>query len=490
MDTINKHTPPSVMPQKEKVQKSTPPSEQTTKKRKTEDNVDTLWSTEQGNSPTTDKSAARFFIIEPSGPQTLHKLSPFAIEKFLKCRIGSVRSAKKLQSGSLLVEVSTPAQADNIVQMDMFAETPVKVSAHRTLNSSRGIIRCRDLRDCDDEEVLTELKPTGVTAVKHIFATRDGMKTPTNTFIVTFGTPELPSHIKIGYLRVPVERYIPNPLRCFKCQRYGHGKAMCKRTLTCARCGQEGHDDETCSLPHHCFNCSGDHPAYSRQCPYWKRQLEITRVKLEKNVSFREAEELVRRRDPATSNPPTGPSYATVTTPPHRAQLISEGTQTDLTWPHDSKIPISLSVACQTDSSLSAEVRPSAGTAALSNPPPCGGGTATAAGGGSHLPIPTASASVAANHPDQGSSRPGPASSKGNSVRLITAKPQQQQQQQRQQQQSKGNKDPPKPQQQQQPKTQKVVLNRPETFNSYSVLAEGETEGMEEDIPLPDTKKS
>lgn len=311
------------------------------KKRKPDDSVDALRGNEpQGGLPIFDGCAARFFVIEAVNEHSLRKLSPFVIEKYLRCRIGSVKSAKKLQSGSLLIEVASSTQADCITCMDTFAEVPVRVTTHRTLNTSRGIIRCRDLRDCDDGEVLSELKSAGVVAVKHIFATRDGMKEPTNTFILTFGTPELPSSIKVGFLRLPVERFIPNPLRCFKCQRYGHGKSTCKRPTTCARCGQEGHEDATCSLPVHCVNCSGDHPAYSRQCPQWQRQLEITKVKIEKNIPFREAEEVVRRRSPATTNPASGSTYASVATPTRHSQLVSAGTQTDLTWPSDTPTPI------------------------------------------------------------------------------------------------------------------------------------------------------
>jgi hypothetical protein len=110
----------------------------------------------------------RFFVIEAVEGGSLAKYSPFAVQKFLQCRIGNVKSAKKLQSGALLVEVATSSQASSLTLMDVFVDVPVKVTAHRTLNSCRGIIRCRDLRDCDDGEVLHELQSQGVSAVKHI----------------------------------------------------------------------------------------------------------------------------------------------------------------------------------------------------------------------------------------------------------------------------------------------------------------------------------
>lgn len=283
----------------------------------------------------------RFFVIEPTVEgQLLTKLSPFVIAKFLQCRIGNPQAARKLQSGSILVEVASKAQATNIANLDVFVDVPVKVSAHRTLNSSRGVIRCRDLRDCMDDEVLTELKPQGVTYVKHILSSRNGMKEPTNTFILTFNSPTLPQAIKVGYLRVPVERYIPNPLRCFQCQRYGHGKTSCRRTVVCARCGQEGHEDNSCSSPHHCANCAGDHPAYSRNCSQWHHQAAITRIKFENNITFREAEALVRKQNPMAGAP--APTYASRVTTGKSPYSISVSCQTDYTWPLFSAAPVLL----------------------------------------------------------------------------------------------------------------------------------------------------
>ena len=59
----------------------------------------------------------------------------------------------------------------------------------------------------------------------------------TNTFIITFNLPSVPKYLKIGFIRVSVSVYIPNPLRYYKCQRFGHGKTTCKGTTTCATCG-------------------------------------------------------------------------------------------------------------------------------------------------------------------------------------------------------------------------------------------------------------
>ena len=125
------------------------------------------------------------------------------------------------------------------------------------LNTSKGIIRYRDLEGVTDEEVLENLSSQDVTAVKRIKVRRNNGLVPTNIFILTFSSSMPPNLIKAGYHNIPVGPFIPNPLRCFKCKKYGHGQNTCPRKLTCARCGQFDHNNnKTCKKYLSCTNCS------------------------------------------------------------------------------------------------------------------------------------------------------------------------------------------------------------------------------------------
>jgi hypothetical protein len=313
------------------------PSEQT-KKRKAND-IFTL-----SADADIDTSFSKFLVISASNSEPI-KHSIFAIQKLLKSAVGDVASAKKLANGSILVEVLTKHQEKNALNMKMWIDTPITVTPHRTLNFSRGVIRNRDFRDCEDAEVLDALRSQGVTDVKHISTKRNGVITPTNTFILTFKMATLPKFVKAAYMNIPVELYIPNPLRCFNCQKFGHGKFNCKQKAVCAKCGQEGHEDTSCPNPVHCANCSGNHAAFSKECPTWSKQRDITQMKFERNISFYEARQIVEKRDhnnsaangaPSAKQP--GVSYAKAAST--RASTAS--TQTDLTWPLDSRLPISV----------------------------------------------------------------------------------------------------------------------------------------------------
>ena len=91
-------------------------------------------------------------------------LSIFGIQKLLACAVGDFTSARELRNGSVLVEVQTKRQADAALNMSNWVSQLVKVTAHRSLNTRRGIIRCREFRDCDDTEVLNAPSSQGVSS--------------------------------------------------------------------------------------------------------------------------------------------------------------------------------------------------------------------------------------------------------------------------------------------------------------------------------------
>jgi len=87
-----------------------------------------------------------------------------------------------------------------LLGLTQLAGVPVKVSPNRSLNTSRGVIRFRDIADCNVEEIVQEHQPQGVTAAS-IIHVRDGdSRRRTNTVVLTFASPQPPKHITAGYL--------------------------------------------------------------------------------------------------------------------------------------------------------------------------------------------------------------------------------------------------------------------------------------------------
>ena len=132
---------------------------------------------------------------------------------------------KENQSSKLLKMTKLNLTMDNVI--------PITVSPHYNLWTKKGVIRCPVLKDCSDEEILDDLKDEGVIKLDKILVFRDGQRKPTGTFILTFQSQTLPKYIGVSYYRVAVSQFIPNPVRCFKCQKFGHTKFNCRKNEVC-----------------------------------------------------------------------------------------------------------------------------------------------------------------------------------------------------------------------------------------------------------------
>lgn len=249
----------------------------------------------------------RFHVVHSEDPQkTARQISPFVVTKTLTEAIGQGYNVKKLPNGDLLLEIMYHHQNEKLPTVTSFGECPVNVTKHRSLNMVRGVISDDDLKYLSEEELLEGLREQNVINVFRIKIRRDNKEIPTRHLVLTFESSTLPEAVEVGYTKIKLKPYIPNPRRCFKCQRYGHGSQTCRGQLTCAKCASHEHPAENCeSETHLCINCEGSHAAYSRTCPTWKQEKDIITLKVKENLTYREA----RKKLTSTHTP----TYSVVT---------------------------------------------------------------------------------------------------------------------------------------------------------------------------------
>ena len=86
-----------------------------------------------------------------------------------------------------------------------------------------------------------------------------------------------------------VEQFTPNPLQCYKCQKYGHHEDNCRGRKVCGKCGQQDPDHHSgkCDYPYKYANCGGDRDES------WILEREILGIKYKNNIPYNKARKMV-----------------------------------------------------------------------------------------------------------------------------------------------------------------------------------------------------
>ena len=254
-------------------------------KRKTEDFPPLM-----GSSPLLGLSPyVKYMVISSQENRKVAAKSPFKIQRELVKILGAEPLGVTRQcSGDRMVELRGKEQECKIEQVKWFLDIPVTVGPHKSLNTSKGVIKHSEFQDCTEDEFVDEFPD--VNHARRIRVRKGDVRIPTNTIVLTFDCPKPPSSLRAGYLTVPVRPYVPFPMRCFKYLKFGHGKDKCRRpNALCGRCGKEHADQHQCTAAAHCINCRGDHPAFSKQCPKFVEEQAILRCKAEHGGTFQQA---------------------------------------------------------------------------------------------------------------------------------------------------------------------------------------------------------
>ena len=260
-------------------------------------------------SPTPDDNSARndrfdkFLVIKHGdNSKKMTKMDPFKIDKALKGIIGTNHGCKiqPLRNGLLLIEVGQKKVHDQLLSIKLLDDIPVTVTPHNALNFSKGTIVCDALDHYTNKDLKQKLIDHDVEEVYRVEKKENNKTVKTNLYILTFRRTEIPNEVKIGFLNLPVRLYIPNPRRCFRCHRFGHGINACTHDPVCAKCGKTnpGHEFGQCNEDMCCSNCKGPHAATSKQCPIWQLEKKTTERKLTCGLKYPEAKAQIIYENP------------------------------------------------------------------------------------------------------------------------------------------------------------------------------------------------
>jgi len=231
-------------------------------------------------------------LFVPTDPsRNLTKVNPIAIAKAIKeVLVGQsqIEFVKIVRDG-ILVKCYNIKQVQALSQIHSIGNIPVKIRPKNT--GLKGLIHGVPI-EVTDEELQQELKShkvTGVQRIKHINK-QDHTETLTQNVILTFNLDSLPERVSFCFLSFKVKTYIPQVIRCFKCQNFGHGIEQCRSKERCVRCGDQ-HSFENCPKKEtpKCVNCGGPHSAAYKGCSAAKKAKEIQTLKITQKTSYAQA---------------------------------------------------------------------------------------------------------------------------------------------------------------------------------------------------------
>jgi len=174
---------------------------------------------------------------------------------------------------------------------------------HITKRWVKGVIT-RVPSDISDEEVKLE---TTAKMARRIFRMDGGDKIPTTAVIIAF-EDELPKEVFVHFRRYKVNLYIPKPIRCNKCQTFGHRESSCESAITiCSRCSSR-HDYKDCPIDKShakCANCKQNHSAAYKGCIKYKIGNKSLVIATTQGISYRDATAQVKKSISEMNKPVT-----------------------------------------------------------------------------------------------------------------------------------------------------------------------------------------
>lgn len=232
----------------------------------------------------------KFVIMKPiETGKNFANLSPFWIKKGVDGITADTVKIIKQKEGSLLIRTNSSKGTANLLKSTTFGGIMnIKVEEHHSLNDRQGIIYCPDLNNEDLNEILKELENQNIKLVHAMTKSVDNKIVRMGLYVITFNAQVLPEFINVGYLKVKVRPFIPNPMKCKKCLAYGHTQKWCNESEEfCYKCSK--------TLPHEsctdkiCKNCQGEHFSNFKKCPIYVKEAKIMEIKTLQNVSMNEA---------------------------------------------------------------------------------------------------------------------------------------------------------------------------------------------------------
>ncbi|KAL1416289.1 hypothetical protein MTO96_006320 [Rhipicephalus appendiculatus] len=227
-------------------------------------------------------------IFKPKNPvQVITRFNPLALkaafEEAAPDGVLPVRPNERLNL--LAVDTRHEDASERLLKISSIAGVLVQAYEPRPSNCGVGVIK-RVPVDLDQADILAALLQRAPVRSVRRLGTSENVR-------IVFVTESAPEHAILGYTRYRVYKYIEAPRQCTKCQRFGHVAGACRLQARCSRCGGN-HDRSACGNEEpQCPNCRKKHESTSTRCPILRKEKRIHNYKVENNVRYQVAKDVV-----------------------------------------------------------------------------------------------------------------------------------------------------------------------------------------------------
>lgn len=225
-------------------------------------------------------------------------MNPIKLTTILKNQVGEIIMAKVLRDGNLLIVCKSEEQRERAMKIKEIGRYKVSNMSIIGVGSklSKGVIWGVPV-GVNIEDLKSNLRGGKITV-------RDGTRSDSEGILIFFDDEVLPSKVTLGYLSYRVREYIPRPVRCYNCQRFGHVAKICKGKKRCARCGgNHGYEECNQSTQPKCCSCGENHSVAYGGCVVMKKEREIQQIKTQNKITYAEAVRRIKQRERTEEKP-------------------------------------------------------------------------------------------------------------------------------------------------------------------------------------------
>ena len=230
-------------------------------------------------------------------------VDPFKVQKFFDTLFGR-KVEIKARGSRLGVLVLSAKEKENVFSLSKIENYPVKVFKTRPEPVSKVVITGVPL-ELTTEDIKTS---TGSTTAYRITKKKKGVVSTTTAVILTYPKGEAPERVRFAYLVFRTRPYVQEPLRCFKCNGFGHKAKDCRNAIKCPLCTKD-HGFKSCpekekdkkERPRVCASCGKNgHCTGSKTCPKYVFSMKVNSAVAKEGISYAAALKKVVSKKPFT----------------------------------------------------------------------------------------------------------------------------------------------------------------------------------------------